>query len=147
MSEAAFTGSRTFTPTRSPADAPPLYTVSVTRTCRVLPPPAGNDSVRHPGSDTEPRVVTHRYSTRAGSRSTVNVAVKAGARPPGGGQAPEYSARSPATATPTDCFGRPPADAAGAVAEGAVSLSATDTAGRPVVSVDSLALRAVSPEQ
>ncbi|MGW1599273.1 SDR family NAD(P)-dependent oxidoreductase, partial [Streptomyces sp. NPDC002343] len=31
--------------------------------------------------------------------------------------------------------------------EGAVSLSATDTAGRPVVSVDSLALRAVSPEQ
>ncbi|MGW2950687.1 SDR family NAD(P)-dependent oxidoreductase, partial [Streptomyces eurythermus] len=33
------------------------------------------------------------------------------------------------------------------VGEGAVSLSATDTAGRPVVSVGSLALRAVSPEQ
>uniref|UniRef100_UPI0015F07FEB polyketide synthase dehydratase domain-containing protein n=1 Tax=Streptomyces sp. WELS2 TaxID=2749435 RepID=UPI0015F07FEB len=33
------------------------------------------------------------------------------------------------------------------VGEGAVSLAATDTAGRPVVSVDSLALRAVSPEQ
>ncbi|MGW2956812.1 type I polyketide synthase, partial [Streptomyces eurythermus] len=33
------------------------------------------------------------------------------------------------------------------VGEGAVSLSATDTEGRPVVSVGSLALRAVSPEQ
>src|SRR5581483_9803192 len=100
------TGARTFTPTWSPLEAPPRYTVSVTRTCRVFPPPSGNDSVCHPGSDTDPRAVTHRYSTCAGSRPTVNVAVNEGVCPDGGGQVPEYVVFAPATVTCTDCAGR-----------------------------------------
>ncbi|MER6568906.1 hypothetical protein ABT288_22655, partial [Streptomyces sp. NPDC001093] len=99
------TGARTFTLIWSAVVPLPRYTARVTRTCRLFPPPSGNDSVCHPGSDTEPRVVTHRYSTCAGSRPTVNVAVNDGVCPSGGGQLPEYVVCAPATVTSTDCAG------------------------------------------
>jgi hypothetical protein len=81
-SDAVRTGPRTSTLISFsivPPAGPSGYAVTVSRTRSVLPPPAGKDSVFHPGSGTEPCASTHRYSTLAGSRPTVNAAVNAGA--------------------------------------------------------------------
>ncbi|CAM5243662.1 hypothetical protein STENM223S_09796 [Streptomyces tendae] len=54
------TGSRTSTPIRPCSSPLSAYVATTTVSCRVRPPSAGNDSVRQPGSTTEPSSAAQR---------------------------------------------------------------------------------------